>query len=133
MLYPVIDFEYPNGPYLLPPGNLGVFPITVEAGQTITLEMGQLIADQENLPQDQSIRVWLSPKKGGMSVVDNPITAARWHLSLVQMDIVAIYDLLSVPTPQGIAVPVVPGSYWLNVLNLVNEPNMFSLEITTGG
>lgn len=131
-LYPIIQFAFGSGPYLLPSGTLGVFPITIAPGETLTLDMRQLVGDPEHLPQDQSIRCWISPKQGGMSVSES--ATSRWHLSALQRDIVQVVDGLTVAASEtGISIPVTPGTYWLNVLNLVNQKNSFSVEIVNGG
>jgi hypothetical protein len=132
MLYPVVDFAYPptDGLYSLPQGNMGVFQFTVAPGQRIMFKMAQVIGNYENIPQDQSIRCWVSFIKGGASVHETPITAKQWHLSALLRDDIVVYDSTSVEVePPTIGIPVEPGAYWLNVLNLVNQPNMFSFVL----
>jgi len=135
MLYPTTTITYPGGPYKLPPGNLFVLQIDLAVGQTATLVMRQQAPDPTHLPQDLSIRCHISHKPGGGSVIENPPNAASWHLSGLQSDAVVLYDVSTLEEPEwnAIKIGLMPGRYWLNVLNLVNESNTFSLDIAFGG
>jgi hypothetical protein len=138
MLYTVIAFELPTpggDPVrdTIPSGQLGVIPFTVASGGHIVLTMNQLIADPDHRPQDFSMRGWISNQQGGNPVIDSPAADANFNITAMQKRIVVVYDLLSdAPATEGINIGVLPGSYWLNILNLVNEPNSFALEIIGG-
>ncbi len=136
MLYPVINLDpVPPSPeegrYTLPSGTLGVLAITVPTAGVIQLVMHQLIADTTNLPQDHSIRAWVSTQKGGNPVIENPVSAAQWTLSALQNRVITVYNLMGnyVPDDEHVSIGIPPGDYWLNVLNLVNEANSFAVEV----
>ena len=130
MLYPTINFTYPssNGRYDLPSGNLGFFPLVVPEQTYLNLTMAQIILSELQIPQDQSIRCWISQTKGGANV--DYTQQLTWHLTALLHHTIAVYDQ-ALPPPTGftLAVPVAPGNYWLNALNLVNESNSFALVI----
>jgi len=138
MLYSVIQFETPEigGDPLrdtIPSGKLGVVPVTLGQNQTIVLVMNQLFYDTNNLPQDFALRGWVSTQQGGNPVIDNPASQAQWPITGLQKRVVILYDMMAeAPVIDGIYLPLMPGAYWLNILNLVNEDNSFALEITGG-
>lgn len=136
-IYNIIEMALPVGAEdvynTLPSGSLGVFPLTLTQGGTIKLFLNQLIGDRTNLPQDQSIRGWVSTQKGGNPVVDSPAAASTWTLSAMQRRVVTIYDLMDdAPTVEGMMIGIMPGDYWLNIYNLVNESNSFTLSYQQG-
>jgi hypothetical protein len=137
MLYPIVEFALPtegeDAYNTLPSGNLGVFPITLPVGGVLRVFLNQLIADRNNLPQDLSLRGWISTQKGGNPVIDSPSAASTWTLSPLQRRVVVIYDMMDeAPLADGILLGIMPGAYWLNVLNLVNEANSFTLAYRQG-
>lgn len=136
-IYNIIELALPVGEEdvynTLPSGSLGVFPITLPQGGVIKIFLNQLIADRNNLPQDFSLRGWISPQKGGNPVIDNPSTLASWAITALQRRVVVLYDMLDeAPAVEGVLIGILPGAYWLNVLNLVNEANSFTLAYREG-
>lgn len=132
MLYPINVLIYPSmyNQFTLNPGSLGVIQIVLNSGGSMVLEMNQLIYNPHHMPQDFSMRSWISMQQGGNPVVDAP-PASSWLLTALQKRIITIYDAFAGIGPyEGISIGLTPGNYWLNVLNLVNETNSFFLEIT---
>ena len=133
MLYESFLFEYPTeyNKYTLLPGTLGYFVINLAPMQSLTLSLNQLIPNPHHLPQDQSIRSWISTLIGGQSVVYSPESLNHWNLTALQKRIIQVYDSTNLSATQDLAIGLTPGSYWLNVLNLVNETNYFALNIAS--
>lgn len=134
MLYKTIELSYPTetNKFILPSGVLGYFPISLEPGKLLTISMNQLILDPLHLPQDFSMRGWFSKSPGGVSVVYTPESLSRWHLTALQKRIIQIYDSSSDVEPtEPSSIGLLPGTYWLNILNLVNETNFFALNINS--
>jgi hypothetical protein len=132
MLYPITEFSYPQpyNQFSIPPGGLAVVPLVVAQGAIITVRMNQLAPDPHHLPQDQTIRCWLSSQQGGNPL---PVDSVAWMLTALQRRIITVYDAFAGLGPfDNIAVDVPAGTYWLNALNLVSETNSFFLEIDMG-
>jgi hypothetical protein len=133
MLYPYLEFNFDEPSYTLPSGYLGLLSFTVASGETKEFRMRQMIANPYKMPQDLSIRCWISLTKGGAGVVYAPAKQpATWHLSSLMDDVIRVHDAdLTVEDDlTAVFVPVTPGTYWLNVLNLVNEENLFGVELS---
>ena len=129
MLYQLTELSYPGFHYqnTIPPGGLVVISIEVPPGGSVQLTMNQMVRDPLHPSQDYSIRAWLSPIRGGNPVPD---AASMWTLTALQKRIVYAYDATANLGPfDGICLDVLPGNYWINVLNLVNETNSFFLEL----
>jgi len=135
MLYEKIELTYPSetNKFILPPGILGYFPITLGAGQILTFSMNQLILDPLHLPQDFSMLGWFSGLfPGGPSIIYTPEYLSRWHLTALQKRIIQIFDSSADIFPtEPASIGLLPGTYWLNILNLVNETNYFALNIAS--
>lgn len=132
MLYPFTQYTFPpqNNLYQLPSGHLAGFYFKIEPGDLFVFQMLQVIGTTEFVPQDQSIRCWISRDLSGQSVHLTPPTANMWHLSALLRDDITVYDVTSVDVPPNtIGVPLEPGWYWLNALNLVNQQNTFSFRL----
>lgn len=128
MLYPktAIDVNQPVNE--LPSGHIGLLPLTLEAGQTISISLKQIITNPQNLPQDRSLRAWISEQPGGRSLTESTnITAA--HLTALNTTVIRVLAPGAAPETDGFNIPALPGQYWLNVLNLVNEANSFAIVI----
>ena len=133
MLYAITEFTYSeqSNRYTIPQGGLGVVAFTLAPGGALALSMNQLAWDTLHLPQDQSLRGWISVAKGGNPVVDSPIGANHWSLTMLQKRVIVVYDMMGpAPETEAVSISLMPGAYWLNVLNLVNEANSFALDIT---
>ena len=98
---------------------------------TIAPLAGYSIATAQLSPtQDYSIRMWLSQTPTGNFV---PTHASFWYLARYDDQQIVFYDLAGNPVPTPVPpclsifpVPVIPGNYFLNFLNLVNAENVFS-------
>lgn len=136
MLYQSLVLDYPAVLFqnTLPSGVLGLVALTVPSNGYLKLAMNQLMPDPLHTKQDRSIQAWVSTAQGGNPVVDSPINVSRWHLTALQRSIMYLYDANdpSLGVFEAPSIGLMPGAYWLNVLNLVNETNSFHLEIKTG-
>lgn len=128
MLYPKTAINVEGRLNELPSGHIGLLPLTLASGQVITLLLKQIIADPQNLPQDRSLRVWISEQPGGRSLTESTTNASA-HLTALNTTVIRLFANGEEPETQGFNVAAMPGQYWLNVLNLVNEANSFAIEI----
>jgi len=99
-------------------------PFTLMPGTAMQFSGSQL-----SPTQDYSIRLWMSVLPGGDFI---PTIFSYWHLNRTADQLITPYDM-SYPAPSGryvIPVPLLPGDYYLNVLNLVNAENVFSFSST---
>lgn len=128
MLYPRINIDPSVAVTELPSGNIGLLPLDLEQGKPIVINLKQIITNPQNLPQDRSIRVWISEKPGGRSLTEASTitTLTLTALNVTTIKLVATWDEVE---EGGSIVTALPGRYWLNVLNLVNEANSFALEM----
>lgn len=129
MLYPTFDLDPAQRQIEIPSGTLGILPLILEPGGEITFQLQQLFANPQNLPQDRSFRVWVSDKPGGRSLMEGTPHLNTVTLTALMPTIIVIHDYSAQAPVVGVGIPAMPGSYWLNVLNLVNEANSLSLEI----
>jgi hypothetical protein len=128
-LYPIIEFDYPssNARYDLPSGNLGVIKLDLQAGQKITLVMGMLIYDNMKLPEDLALRAWISKTQAGSPFVEQH-SLTFWQLSTLLRDVVVLHaDDVTVTDDRAMSAE--PGIYWLNILNMVNATNTFTVNL----
>ena len=100
-------------------------------------------AAQLSPTQDYSIRFWFSSKPNGIFVPNN---FSFFHMNRFIDKMYLYYDtnvtlppadqIVSLPTMQSYGpanifpIPLQPGSYFLNFLNLVNAENIFSFSST---
>jgi len=132
MLYNVVPLTYPSqyNQFTVPSGSLGVFRLPLASGQAMVLQMNQLLPDPRHFPQDMTMRCWIANSAGGNPL---PVDSNAWILTALQRRIITVYDAFAGLGPfEGITVDLAPGTYWLNILNLVNESNSFYLEIDQG-
>lgn len=125
MLYPVVNMDVPEGMHEVPSGHLAVAPLPLAASAAL-----RIIVVQVSRTQDHSLRVWISREPGGVSIAYAPISVAYWHANRAPDEVVVLHDD-SVPNPTAhpaIAAP--PGDYVLNVLNLINSPNVFTVAVS---
>jgi hypothetical protein len=133
-LYQINVLTYPGirNQFILPPGVLGVIEVDLVPGTSMVLTTNQLIPDVSHMPQDRTMLAWISDMKGGNPVVTTP-PESGWHLTALQKTLITIYDGTAGLGPyDGMSISLLPGTYWLNVLNLVNETNGFFYDFTTG-
>ena len=128
MLYPKVAID-PTLPVIeLPSGNIGLLPLTLGAGQVITISLKQIITNPQNLPQDRSLRVWISEQPGGRSLTE-ATTISALTLTALNTTVIKLVAFQQETEEGGHIVSALPGQYWLNVLNLVNEANSFAIVI----
>lgn len=119
----LIDTPAPNNIYTVEHGRLVAFPLTITEGQAVRIVTAHLAVGI----QDHSLRVWVSSDIGGISVARG--ANEFWHPNRNAQETVAVYDRSMVaPDENGIAVE--PGTYYVNVLNLINSRNAFSFVLT---
>jgi len=106
--------------HYLPPGNLAVIQLNVMSGQIVKFAMLQ-----NSATQDFSMRAWVSLVPSGKTLGTN-VATEFWPLPRVP-NLCAVYDQ-SLEPPDDIlrAIPVLPGVYILNILNLIGAINVFS-------
>lgn len=81
--------------------------------------------------QDRSLRVWVSQLPIGTSVVRHPASFFTWEANRVPGQHFVLYDEDSArPDVKVPALAVPQGFLYLNVANLVNSLNEFSLRLT---
>jgi hypothetical protein len=115
----------------------GAFEYHIDPGAGIAFAFTLAPSDVKNViivqiapnTQDNALRCWVSHQMGGTQVVEYPINVAFWHANRVPNEIITVYDQ-ALPPPVGAALPLAPGSYYVNILNLTNEKNAFSFVLT---
>lgn len=127
MLYPTITFDpvvAATNPNLLPSGMLALILVNMR-----TVAMSQIIVSQVSLTEDFGMQGWLSEEPGGI-----PLTIpapGTFPLSRFTPRPLIVLVAGHTPPPDSILAPVIPGQYWLNILNLTNTPAMFAFAQTT--
>jgi hypothetical protein len=121
-----IDTPSPNNIYTVDHGQLVVFPITVEAGQKREITVTHVAVGI----QDHSLRVWMSRDfdVGGQTLGET-LPTRFWHPNRTPTEKVTVYDR-NEEAPAGFTIALDPGTYLLNVLNLVNSRNAFAFVLT---
>lgn len=128
--YSINVFTHQEGnSYTVAPGVLQACVLTLPEDAALSVKVVHLATNV----QDFSLRCWFSTEPGG-----NPLSAklelAEWHPRRKAMD---VHNLLTTgataPSSELPSYTIIaePGTYYLNVLNLVNSDNRFYLSITT--
>ena len=122
-LYPTIDIDPSvQGRQTSPQGSLALIPITIDPGQAV-----RVVLLQTGPAQDFSMRAWVSVLPDGVSVSTDSVSA-YWSLPRMP-DMFILHDVAVTPDATAFrTIPVPPGSYVLNILNLVNSENTFSFS-----
>lgn len=102
------------------PGNLIVSPVDM----TVT-QMLQITLQQMANTQDFSLRTWVSLYPDGIAFAPGNIPILKW----ANVPIV-IYVPSQIIPEDTIGILVQPGKYFLNILNLTNEHNVFGYSQT---
>lgn len=128
MLYPTTISPDPNvdGFHIIPSGNLFCFPVVLEA-DSLKHIMVVHVAGSAN--QDFSLRVWVSVEPGDRPAVETPYYII-WYANRNDAEITTIYDEANDAPAFNTTVPLPPGNYTVNVLNLVNRENAFTIVLT---
>ena len=115
--------------FTIPPMHCFVFPFNLCPEAIVQ------IAITHTAPvQDRSLRAWVSYVPIGMSVTLLPYNVSFWEPNRTGRQTVTVFDS-SLPPPCGITtmISATPGVYYLNVHNLVNSCNEFSVSLTQCG
>ncbi len=125
MMYPytVIDEVSPNNIYTVDSGSMLAFPITLG-------EEGVFEITPQHVAmgiQDHSLRLWVSREIGGPTLGRGP--TERIHPNRTPKETLKVYDA-ALDAPDGLALALEPGDYYVNVLNLVNSRNALSFLLT---
>jgi hypothetical protein len=127
-LYPtsVVDTPTPNNIYTIDHGRLMAFPFEVTEGFIKRITVTHFAVGI----QDHSLRAWVSRADdiGGRTLGTEQLTAF-WNPNRSPTETVIVYhDALEPAAQPAIALPL--GSYYVNVLNLVNSRNGFQFLLT---
>lgn len=106
-------------------GSGRTFAIEVEAGQALQIR----VVLTKDTQQDWSLRCWVSDKMNGNPVIDVMPNEPVWHAHRSAQFFMTVFDE-ALPRPETQHMELPPGSYFLNILNLTNAPNSFSLSLT---
>jgi hypothetical protein len=121
-LYPVTITD----PATVSVGNNGIASgtlIAVSIDMTST-QMMQIVMAQLSLTQDYSLRTWVSVYPDGNAIAPGVFPILRNGIPFI------IYVAGQTPPSNTYAILVTPGSYFLNILNLTNENNVFAFSPT---
>lgn len=128
--YPISYFDpLIEGNNPLAEGCLACGLFVLPQNETIRFRMVRM-----NPTQDFSLRCWVSQYPGGESITLEPVES-YWHLNRI-----ATFEIAVASTSTPILNPMTttylidaqPGSYYLNVLNMVNSPNPFYVSTQIG-
>ena len=122
-LYPTIVLDAATAALdnnFIPPGTLVVIPIDMTVPQMTQISMAQL-----SLTQDYSLRTWVSVYPGGR-VIDALFPILR----TVGLPFIIYVAGQTPPANATYTILVTPGNYYLNILNLTNEANVFAFSQT---
>lgn len=120
-LYPttIIDPDAALGNNAIASGTLISIPIDMTNSQMI-----QIVLSQLSLTQDYSLRTWVSIYPDGKAIAPGLFPILRnGGLPFI------VYVPGQTPPSNTYAIQVTPGSYYLNILNLTNEANVFSFNL----
>lgn len=120
-LYPttLLDYEAALGYVPVDDRSLVVIPITVPATSATSFVLTHTAP-----VQDWSLQAWVSASPFSRSV-ETAYPAAYWELQRMSPQPLCLYTADAVPLANSHAIMLDPGTYFLNVLNLINEPNLF--------
>lgn len=127
-LYPYsVGLCVPRGIQMLPPGTAICFPVTLSLAE---IKMIDLVQATGEAVQDFTIRGWISKQPIGNPDPLLPPYLQTWHANKAPgVTVYALYDR-ALPAPNTIfAIPADPGPYFVNLLNLTNQPNQFWLTV----
>lgn len=120
-LYPttIIDPDAALGNNAIASGTLICIPIDMTSSQMV-----QIVLSQLSLTQDYSLRTWVSVYPDGNAIAPGLFPILRnGGLPFI------VYVPGQTPPSNTYAIRVTPGSYYLNILNLTNEANVFSFNL----
>jgi hypothetical protein len=100
-------------------GALTVIPITI-APSSVT----RFTVTQTSTAQDYTLRVWISQTRDGQALGD------VWYASRVADKVRAFYTPDQSPPTGLVAIPLMAGNYYINVLNLTLQANSFTFALS---
>lgn len=116
----------PLQPVLVPKDSITTFELAVGVGEIIDLSVAHIAP-----VQDHSLRAWVSIVPGDTPVVLYPAAVSVWNPNRLSLpEIITVYDsALATPDAQK-PLPLAPGTYTLNVENLISATNAFLISLT---
>lgn len=101
----------------IPPG--GLYVVSLELAPA---SLAQIIMAQASPTEDWSLRSWLSavPRGEALASLMPPFSALFWSLPRTLVLPVVLYTPEQTPPAPALAIAANPGTYYVNVLNLVN-------------
>jgi hypothetical protein len=133
MLYPTTINPAPTYQtnYVIPNGNLYSFTFTLNPGDQQSISIIHTAGD---FNQDRSLLAWVSTQPGGQYFYNLPAYLQCWHPNRrINSGEFIVYDSSLDTVQADYAIPLAPGNYFINVLNLVNLANAFSYILTDLG
>lgn len=122
----------PPGPgcsFRIPPSSVFAYPFWLCSGTFV-----EILAIHTAQVQDASLRLWISREPLGSQAIYIPQYLSFWEAGRNAGKLVTIHDgTVSVPKDRNLVAQLPPGPYFLNVLNLINSYNEFSLRIVQQG
>ena len=122
-LYKIVNLtpeEAADGPNFIQPGNL----ITIQIDLTI-ISMTSIDLSQMSQTQDYSLRAWVSKYPSGIFFPPGHYAVKKFGWSPI-----VIYKSPQTPPDDSFSIMVEDGKYYLNILNLTNETNVFGFMKT---
>lgn len=120
--YQLVSVPSENDTYEVGSGRMLVFPFTLSEGQQLTIYSQHILAGS----QDHSLRIWVSDQIDGRYFTTRS-DSGYWHPNRTPGENIIVYDK-NIDAPVGSVLPLEPGDYYINVLNLVNSRNAFYLK-----
>lgn len=118
-----------NCQFTIPPMTCYVFPFRLCPDAVV-----QTLITHTGAVQDRSLRAWFSREPLGQSVSLLPYNVSFWEPNRTGRQIMTVYDsVLPLPDYATSSIATEPGVYMLNVLNLINSSNQFSVTLTQCG
>jgi hypothetical protein len=132
-LYPITILQpddAANIPNIIMQGCMTCIPFTLNNGGGIIIS-----ALQVALTEDFSIKGWFSSQPNGQPFDVDPPILATFSLLRSPFEIVVYDPSVSPPAPLSNTsyqsfYPIQPGLIYLNLLNLINRPNIFTFGMT---
>lgn len=125
-LYPSITVD-PNtaaaSPTFVPAGQMILIPLDMTSVMMTQISLAQL-----SLTQDFALRAWVSPFPEGISVVAAPSNV--FPVMRTGGLPITVYVSPENPPTGTLPIEVIPGFYYLNILNLTNATTAFSFSKT---
>jgi hypothetical protein len=124
---PYYDHLKPRLPrYRIPASQMVVMEFVVPTGGKT-----KLFLVHTGKAQDYSAQAWISAEPDGRPVTSTTNMSEKWFPNRRAINPVIVFDQ-AISTPHGLTVGLPPGRYFLNILNVSNEPNEVGFWLETG-